>query len=270
MKVYNFLLNIIFIIKHIFGQIKITDKYLPNRYLTFEEDFTSDVIDRNKWNTSFSWESHGDGSKVTDGKNIIIKYSVAQFVVKFEPGVTIGWWGTHYYNFTRAHLDSYGKFSQKYGRFECKARVKNIKGLFPAFWTLTNTHVSNGISTIKPEIDIFEHFDNDKGKKQIGCSLHYGLTYDDPTSKRTTSFIKGIDFSNVWAIYSVEWTVDTIKWYINNQLVKVFNIEDIEENLRPTHPMYIIVNEGVHSNTLLPNAKYLPQGMEIDWIRVYK
>lgn len=70
--------------------------------------------------------------------------------------------------------------------------------------------------------------------------------------------------------YAAEWTKDSIKWYINNELVKVFNIKTMKDYEIPTHPMYIIINEGVHEDRLLLNASKLPEGMEVDWIRVYK
>lgn len=267
-KIHTIYLNIRFIIKQLLGLVKFSDQYIPNRELTFEEDFNSSEIDKSKWNTSFPWETHSP-AKVTED-NLEIKNSIAKFIVKAKSGYIDGWWGTSYYKFTRPHLDTLGKFSQMYGRFECKAKVKNVKGLFPAFWTLTNEHINNEIGTIKPEIDVFEHFDNNNGKKQIGCSLHYGITYDKPDSKRTTSYVRWVDFSNKWAIYSVEWTKESIKWYINNELVKIFYIRDMKHHEIPTHPMFIIINEGVHEDRLLLNTSKLPEGMEVDWIRIYK
>lgn len=267
MRIYNFLLNIRFLLKSFFVKIKFSEKYIHGRELTFEENFDLPDIDLSKWNTQFNWETHTPAKIVSE--NIEIKNSVAKFLVKNEVGEISGWWGTSNYNFTRPHLDTKGKFEQMYGRFECKAKVTNIKGLFPAFWTLSNEHLVNGIHSIKPEIDIFEHFNN-SAKKQIGCSLHYGITYDMPDSKRTTSYLRWIDFSNKWAVYAAEWTKESIKWYINGELVKVFKISSMKDYEKPIVPMYIIINEGIRTESvLLKNKDKLPDGVEVDWIRVY-
>lgn len=268
MKLYNLLLNIIFAIKWFIVKPKFSEQYINGRKLTFEEDFNNSVIDLTKWNTQFEWETH-ERIKV-DSSNIVIKDSIAHFLVKKEVGEISGWWGTSHYSYTRPHLDTSKKFSQMYGRWECKAKVKSLKGLFPAFWTLTDTHLVNGIGSIKPEIDVFEHFNNNNGKhKQIGCSLHYGITYDKPDSKRTSTYLRWVDFSDKWVVYAAEWTKDSIKWYINGQLVKVFKIKSMLDYEKPTTPMYLIVNESVHTDTPVNFEYHLPDGMEVDWIRVY-
>lgn len=266
-KLQNLYLNIRLLMKgkSVFDKVNSLDGYIPGRELTFEEDFNSPVINTDKWNTHFNWETNIPVK--VDVNNIEIKDSVAHFLVKEEFGNIDG----KLYFFTRPHLDTSGKFSQMYGRFEAKCKVKNIKGLFPAFWTLSNVHMNMGKESIKPEIDILEHFDNNEGKKQIGCSLHYGITYNVPDSKRTSSYIKWVDFSDKWVVYAVEWTKEGFKWYINNELVKIFNTSSMLDYEKPTTAMYLIINENVvHLETMIKNERYLPDGMEVDWIRVYK
>ena len=58
--------------------------------------------------------------------------------------------------YTSARLNTAGRFSQKYGRFEARIRVPTGQGIWPAFWMLGE----NFPKTRWPlcgEIDIMEH-----------------------------------------------------------------------------------------------------------------
>lgn len=99
--------------------------------LTFSDDFTSASLDRTKWNDKL-W---------SDDEAIQVNYSVADGFLNIWPDT----------GFVRRTIDTDGKFAQRFGYWEVKARLPRGKGLVPAFWLYT--HASD---TVRPGIDIMK------------------------------------------------------------------------------------------------------------------
>ena len=268
------------------------DKY-RSRNITFEDNFNKGELDREKWNTSFPWGRHtaDGGAWSTDGDNLKFEGSTVQFQTKYEPGVYEGWWGKVEQKFTTAHIDTKNKFQQQMGRFDIKVKLTDKVGLWPAFWLLTETYAHPNIprwekdkpvnefdwgESIKPEIDVFEQFGTPGKNKRMQFTLHAGLTYPKPWGRAIPSKIKGVDFSDKFVMVSVEITKDWLKWYVNDCLVKVLYQKHLSTDERVFRPMYLIISTGtnIKPDVLLKEYEkdnnYLPDGMTVDWVRVYK
>lgn len=267
-KLINLYLSWKATIKFNLGLVKRNDN-LKKRKLTFYEDFTSEKLNKNKWNTEFPWGRHSD-NLLWEEEKIQIYNSKANFMIDYDPGTHYGWWGDHKYEYKTAMINTLGKFEQKYGRWECKAKVKNIKGLFPAFWMLTpvwiHSEAPNNKEVIMPEIDIFEHFNRDKNKR-IESTYHYGLSYDDGYHKFTGNGIKHTDFTKDFHIYAVEWTEDKLEFSVDEEVFKVLYFKNYKDYDRANKPMYLILNEAVTKE--YQKSKNIV-GMEVDWVRVYE
>jgi beta-glucanase (GH16 family) len=263
------------------------------RIITFEDDFDKGELDKNKWNTAFPWGRHSfdGGAWSTDGENLKFDNSTVKFETKYEPKTYEGWWGKTEQNFTTAHIDSKNKFQQQFGRFELKVKLTDKIGLWPAFWLLheeykhpdapqfnTNGNIdfSEWKEVITPEIDIFEQFGKPNKRNQMQFTLHGGYSYSKPWLKSFHSKIKGVNLKNKWIKISIEITKDFLKWYVNDTLVHVIYQKHLKQDQRVFRPVYVIVSTGTSKNPnfLLDKYKkdknYLPDGMEVDWVRVYK
>jgi len=263
------------------------------REISFEDNFDKGKLDREKWNTAFPWgrQAVNGGAWATDGNNLKFENNTVQFQTKYEPNVYEGWWGKIEQNFTTAHIDTKSKFQQQFGRFDIKVKLTDKNGLWPAFWLLTENyqhpdaprwekekqvHKDGWGNVILPEVDIFEQFGSPKKKKQLQFTLHTGLSYSKPWKKSIHSKIKKVDLTKDFVMISVEITKDYLKYYINDCLVKVIYQKHLNTQQRVFRPLYVIISTGTSSNpdVLLKEYEkdnnYLPDGMIVDWVRVYK
>jgi beta-glucanase (GH16 family) len=164
-------------------------------------------------------------------------------------------------NYTSARLLTQGKFSIKYGKIEIRAKLPAGRGTWPALWMLGDNIDSAGWPACG-EIDIMEHTGNDLNK--ILGTLHYsgrsGGNADSSSkiiSNATTEF----------HIYSVDWSAESIKFYVDNQLFKNFtNTSSLPFNQR----FFLIMNCAMGGNlggAIDPN--FVSSTFEIDYVRVY-
>lgn len=219
--------------------------------LTFHDEFDGKKLDTKKWIGSYpdNVRTHSnneqqyyaeDGYEMKDGALRLIG-------LKREKG------GMPY---TSGIVTSYGKFSQKYGWFEIRAKFPKGKGMWPAFWLLPDD------KTWPPEIDILEILGHEPNV--VYLTNHYNNA-DGKHEGHGGSF-KGPDLSQDFHTFAVEWKADEIVWYV-----------DGEERFRssqgiPSVPMYILANLAVGGDWPgnPDDATPFPGVMIIDYIRIYQ
>src|SRR6185437_12244267 len=118
--------------------------------LTFHDEFDGSKLDESKWMDRYPYgRTHSnneqeyyapDGYTVSDGQLHLNAKPVRADARDKTKGMP----------YTSGMASSHGKFSQKYGWFEIRARFPSGKGYWPAFWLLPE----NG--GWPPEIDILE------------------------------------------------------------------------------------------------------------------
>ncbi len=245
-------------IKKYFRLKKKNEFHLVNEWsLTFSEDFEGDCLDKEKWMTRYYWGDvlmNDDYALPTDShifseKNIKVSNSVARLETRKEK--TQGKvWNEKFgfilteFDYTSALISTGKSFRQKYGLFEAKIKVSDIENVMHSFWMLSDTSL--------PHIDIART--SPCGKlvpTQISGSE------DKPIVKK--SKIAGLDWTNDFFIYSLEWAPNKLVWRINDVIVKTET-----ENI-PQEPMYLILSSGVSNPTSDVNAV-----MEIDWVKCYE
>lgn len=279
----NFLIGLMFTLKWIFGFIKPTKQlysYRKDRKLIFHDEFNNPILDKNKWRNGedFLKLNRNVSSLAKTDSNMIINKSIAKFIVKEEKGTYQNWDGPFDYNYTHSVISTDGKFEHTYGRWESCIKVSNNKRLWPAFWLLSVPWVDDRRKqenkySILPEIDIIEHFGGENRKyKNMQFTYHYGQSYEKGEHFQLPTSIKRLNFSKDFFIYSIEWTEKYIKWYINDELVKVLRFKRFKhKNDIANKPAFIIVNDIVNSEygDIYKSEYQLPDGMEVDWVRVY-
>lgn len=162
----------------------------------------------------------------------------------------------HNRRYTSAMISSWGRFSQRYGVFEMRAKLPAGKGLWPAFWLLPDN--SGG----PPEIDIFEFLG------QTPTTLHTTM-HSLAGGRRTggTRAVQTVDLTRDFHTFTLDWSRQHLIYYI----------DDIEVARFPTagdmhQPMYMIANLAVGGKWPgAPDASVVfPAAFEIDWIRVHR
>lgn len=149
-------------------------------------------------------------------------------------------------------ISTRGRFSQRYGYFEMRARWTAGKGLWPAFWLLPEG------GGWPPEIDIIEAH-GDKPRTTFH-SLH--LSGKRSTTERVALPVKAGEFRT----YGALWLPNRIEYYVDSFKMATIKVPDeIDE------PMYLIANLAVGG--AWPgnpdSSTQFPALLEIDYIRVW-
>lgn len=191
--------------------------------------------------------------------------------------------------FLSGAIASYDKFTQKYGYFEARMKIPSHVGTFPAFWLHHQKRKWEG--THRSEIDIMENLGHTP--HYIYNSFHYFNNVTE-TYNGDPNFLKpqpegqiytGIDYSQDYHVYAVEWEPGGIRWYIDGELVSELYNENVNHE-----ELYIIVNLAMGGNWMnyptnagglgrspdqfYPNQDDLNNhqnpALEIDYIRAYR
>ncbi len=110
--------------------------------MTFEETFDEGKIDESKWNiyTSNFWDKRSHFSKqnvlVADGK-ATLRFEKRTGNHNDDPAGKVTDYATGF-------LDTYGKWTQKYGYFEARMKLPSAPGMWPAFWLMPDRGVEAG------------------------------------------------------------------------------------------------------------------------------
>ncbi len=225
--------------------------------LTFSEDFEGSELDKEKWMTRYYWGDvllNEDYALPTDAhifseKNIKVSDSIVRLETKKEKAqgkvwdAKIGFVATEF-DYTSALISTGKSFRQKYGLFEAKIKVSDIKNVMHSFWMLSDTSL--------PHIDIAK-------TSPCGKLFPGNISGHEDKPKINHAKISGLDWTNDFFIYSLEWAPNKLIWRING--VEVYTQT---ENI-PHDPMYLILSSGVSN----PNAD-VNAVMEIDWVKCYQ
>lgn len=224
--------------------------------LTFHDEFDGSKLDESKWMDRY-W--HGrthanheqeyyapDGYTVSDGQLHLNANPVASGARDKTKGMP----------YTSGMVSSYGKFSQKYGWFEIRARFPRGKGYWPAFWLLPENR------SWPPEIDILEILGHEP------AIAHFTVHFRDAQRRHRddTHQWTGPDFSKGFHTFACDWEPGLIVWYVDG-IERARTTKGV-----PDVAMYVIANLAIGGDWPgNPDATTrFPQSMDIDYIRVYQ
>ncbi len=224
--------------------------YLAAGTLTFSDEFDGTSLSSRNWIDSYpdGVRTHAnheqqyyapEGVTVRDGKLQLKAERRAQGGMPYTSGM----------------VASYGKFAQKFGRFEIRAKFPKGKGIWPAFWLLPST------KGWPPEIDILEILGHDP--TCIYFTNHWrGAGNQIPNQQGK---LRGIDFSSEFHTIALDWTSDRLVWSVDG----VVHFETREHV--PQEPMYLLANLAVGGDWpgFPDSTTPFPAVMQVDYIRVY-
>lgn len=171
-------------------------------------------------------------------------------------------------SFTSARVNSKGKFSQTYGRFEARLKTPYGPGIWPAFWMLGANNDEVGWPQCG-EIDIMEL----KGQAPsiINGTLH-GPGYSAGSALSSAYALQNSRFDLDYHVFAVEWTENQIDFFVDDYLYKRVKKSDVPGEWVYDHPFFLIMNIAVGGNYVgYPTAQTpFPQKMTIDYVKVYQ
>ncbi len=169
-------------------------------------------------------------------------------------------------------LDSYGKWTQRYGYFEARMKLPTKPGLWPAFWTMPDRGPSGGAERWMRndthrggmEFDIMEHL-TAWGPHRFNAACHWdGYGKEHRAIGSTSLYVPADDegfvtvgmlwLPGVWAIYGNG--VELARWESER-------VSDV-----PAHIFFYMVSGGWANEPL--DDDELPDEFQIDWFRVWQ
>ena len=241
--------------------------------LVWHDEFEGRSLDTSKWNVLLREHSKHNELQYYLPDEVYVENGILRLRSRVRS------YGSMKY--TSGRLDTRGKFAPVYGRFEIRAKLPAGKGLWPAHWLypqnrnwqmeyLMSQAVAEGKERLIPEerpwyseIDIMEYLGHEPNT--VYGTLHY-YTFDGTKETSSGKWIGNVDFSKDFHLYALEWEPDSIRWYIDGQLIHATTAGI------PHTPHYLILNTAVGG--AWPgnpdSTTTFPQYHDIDFVRVYQ
>lgn len=150
-------------------------------------------------------------------------------------------------SWTSGRLNSKDKQEFLFGRIESRIRFHNLEGgTWPAFWMLENRIAEQPIkgdgddvgwpSPGASEIDVWEWFANEPDTYITNFFNKFGFACG---FEKRHAYPDGAADVLEWHTYALEWTADEISFFMDNQLMASYNLQDC-----PVYeePMFVLLN----------------------------
>lgn len=228
--------------------------------------------DGSKWNIEVNGDGGGNNERqyYTDSTDNLAHDGEGNMVItarKDDSGAHQCHYGTCEY--TSGRMNTAGKFTQEYGRYEARIKIPTGKGVWPAFWMLGDNFGDVGWPA-SGEIDIMENVGHEPAT--VHGSLHgpgysggEGITgsYNHP---------EGWAFTDDFHTFAVEWSPEQITWSVDGVAYQTFTPADTGGNEWVyDHPFFLILNVAVGGSWPgdPDGSTSFPQEMKVDYVRVY-
>jgi beta-glucanase (GH16 family) len=232
--------------------------------LVWGDEFSGGSLDRSKWSLR-----DGEGRDIDKGCNV--GSSANTFVsggkLTLRALRTPATCSKQTRQFTQSYLDTIGRHSWTYGRFEMRAESPNkpssSKGLWPAFW-LRPEDGGNG------EIDVTELPGGGDWYAKSTAAVFYDYS---PVKQDTRIALPGGGYpGDGFHTYATEWTADSMTWFIDGQRVWTRDETTTPFFDKVFHKPYNIrLNFQVGGWLGDPDASTaFPADFVVDYVRVYQ
>lgn len=229
---------------------KIENKSMKNAVISFHDDFDWLENTESSWKSGFYFQNenlirqysfYNEQQANNEGKNTFINNSILQIQTKKEQVNSLAWHKTKgfvekTFDYTADVMQNALAFKQQYGVFRVKLRCSGHVN--HACWLASEQQM--------PHINLF-HFD--------GKDIRIGFVNNQ---RNAGTIIQGIKREQFY-VYSLEWTPEELRWYVNNILVYKVKKDIPEQAL------------SVYFNSFIPEKGKAGTGkLEVDWIKIYQ
>lgn len=227
--------------------------------LVWVDDFTADALNTQIWNYEQGAGGWGNNElqNYTNSTNNVHTDSGYLHITALNPS------GSTY---TSGRITTQGKKEFTYCRVDIRAKVPEGQGIWPALWML-GTNISQVGWPICGEIDIMELLGQEPSV--IHGTAHWSSS--GHVSRTSTYTLNSGKFSSGFHVFSVIWTPNRLRWFIDNQQYFLLNKSEIA-GFPFDLPQFFIFNVAVGGNWPGPpnQTTVFPQHLIVDYIKVYQ
>ena len=223
-------------------------------------------------NEELQWYQ-AENANIQDGKLVISGKKESVKNPQYQPESKNWKENREFAEYTSASINTNGKFDFQFGILEVKAKIDTSMGMWPAIWTLgiEKGWPSNG------EIDVMEYYLVDQKPAILANAAWKGKTSYVSWDSEKIPFSEFLQKDPKWAdkyhIWKMDWTADSIKIYLDNQLLNTIDLTTTKnpDGFNPFHqPHYILLNLAIGGNGGDPSNTSFPRKYEVDYVRVYQ
>lgn len=236
---------------------------------TFDEEFDGAAIDAAKWN--IRGENYWDKKSHFSKDDVILGGGVVKLRFEKKRGHHNDDPKRAESDYAAGYLDTYGKWTQRYGYFEARMKPPTAPGLWPAFWSMPD----RGKDSVPPgkrgstgdgamEFDIMEHLTR-WGPNRYNIAMHWDGYGKEHKSTGTENVYVQAD-KDGFITSGLLWTPGSAVYYCNGREVARWDsprVSSVPGDMMFTLPM------GGWDNNDLDDAR-LPEDFTIDYVRVWQ
>ena len=237
---------------------------------TLNENFDGTTIDAARWNivTQNYWDKRSHFSK----DNLLVANGLATLRMEKKRGYDWDDPTRSQTDYAVGYLDSYGKWTQRYGYFEARMKLPSAPGLWPAFWMMPDRGVAAGPEQWKRgdtknggmEFDIMEHLTG-WGPNRYNIAQHWdGYDKDHQSNGSDKTYLQ--PDKDGFITCGLLWLPGEVVYYGNGQELLHWKNERISNV--PSNLIFYMVTGG-WENLPLDDAK-LPADFSIDYVRAWQ
>lgn len=280
---------------------------------TFNEDFSGTALNPALWNTGPQWTAIINNElQAYRPENVTVANGFCTIKAEKRSSPPKMYCSNGYefptqYPYASGMIQTYDKWTQKYGYFEARIKMSSGKGTWPAFWLMpdrgnawgyldqTRTRLKDVGYGRGVEIDVMEYMSSwknpstGKAKAHSGYIWQYAVpaegipgggwrqyTMTDPNPLPPLTQHPGDRLNSPdteFHTYGVYWGPDTLIFYVDGHAV----LGTIDAARMSNVQQYMILNLAIHQDdwqngpnfTLAEIDATLPTTMMIDWVRAY-
>ena len=183
------------------------------------------------WNYDTEQRNNELHTYTTDGSNQTVSDGTLKLTAKLDGG-----------SLTSCSIKSNGRVAFKYGRCEIRTKITKTKGMFPAFWMMSNGQTwQNGV-----EVDVFEQV---CGSDWLAANYH--IVYQDNSTTQNQTPVTpndGVHWGDGFHRIGVIVNEREIVYYVDDYIFKRIDVRDTRYDRLRSYPLYIILNLAVGGN----------------------
>jgi len=236
---------------------------------TLDEEFDGAAINDKIWNVK--GENYYDKVSHWSKDNVLVGNGQASLRYEKKKGFQNDDPKRNETTYASGFLDTYGKWTQKYGYFEARMKLPSAPGLWPAFWMMPDRGAATGEQWQRQdtknggmEFDIMEHLTR-WGPFRYNVAVHYDGYEKEHKSLGTDKIYVQAD-KDGFLTCGLLWEPGLAVWYCNG--IEVARWKDERVSSAPSNLMFTLPSGG-WDNDAIDDAK-LPSAFVIDYVRVWK
>lgn len=237
---------------------------------TFDDEFDGAAIDQTKW--AITGPNYWDKASHWSKNNILVDRGVARMRYEKKTGFHNDDPKEKSTPYASALLETYGKWTQRYGYFEARMKLPTAPGLWPAFWMMPDRGAALGTQGKRQdtgnggmEFDIMEHLTR-WGGMRYNIAMHWD-GYSKGKHKQNGSALTYVQPDKDGFITAgLLWLPGVAVFYGNGR--EVGRWEDPRICTVPCDMMFTLP-QGGWDNSRLEDGK-LPDDFTIDYVRAWQ